>query len=80
MTIAAVSTKGQITLPLGLRKKLGIEPHDRVVIESVDDAIVIRPVRDFMELQGFLGPARPEGDEKTAVETTAAARALGREG
>jgi len=77
MAIASVSTKGQITLPSGLRKRFGIEPHDRVVIEGAADAIVIRPVRDFMELEGFLGSARSGQDEETAVETTAAARSLG---
>jgi len=61
-----------------LRKKFGIEPHDRVVIESSADAIVIRPVSDFMELAGFLGPARPRREESAAVEATAVNRALGR--
>jgi len=78
MPIAAVSTKGQITLPSGFRKKFGIEPHDRVVIETTADAIIIRPVRDFMELQGFLGRAHSRSDEEAAVERTAAARASGK--
>jgi len=48
------------------------------VIESSGDAIVIRPVSDFMELAGFLGPARPRREESAAVEATAVNRALGR--
>jgi len=67
MTVSLVSEKGQITLPAAARRKIGIKPRDRVVIETTDDAIVIRPVADFFELEGFLGDALPEKTEQEAM-------------
>jgi AbrB family looped-hinge helix DNA binding protein len=63
MAVSTVSQKGQITLPARMRKKLGMRPHDRIVIETVDDAIVIRRASDFLELAGFLGKALPREEE-----------------
>ncbi|MBI4704393.1 MAG: AbrB/MazE/SpoVT family DNA-binding domain-containing protein [Deltaproteobacteria bacterium] len=59
MSVATVSSKGQITLPAGLRRRLGIAPGDRVVIEAAGDAIVVRPAADLFALAGFLGRALP---------------------
>ena len=46
-----------------MRRKLGMKPHDRIVIEAVDEAIVIRRASDFLELAGFLGKAMPRDEE-----------------
>ena len=40
---AIVSSRGQITLPARLRKRLGIKGGDPVVLEEKDDEIVLRP-------------------------------------
>jgi AbrB family looped-hinge helix DNA binding protein len=64
MPFATVSSKGQITLPAASRRRLGIKARDRVAIEVVDDAIVIRPVPDFFDLEGFLGKALPAEEER----------------
>jgi len=63
MAFTTVSSKGQITLPVQLRRKLGIRPGDRLQIEAVDDAILIRRAPDFFELEGFLGKALPRSEE-----------------
>ncbi len=78
MPVATISSKGQITLPSRLRKKLGIRPHDAVVIEATADAIVIRRPRDFFELKGFLGNALPEAEERQGLLRAAAARSRGK--
>ncbi len=67
MTISLVSEKGQITLPAAARRKVGIEPRDRVVIEATDDVIIIRPVVDFFKFEGFLGDALPDEEEQEAM-------------
>jgi AbrB family looped-hinge helix DNA binding protein len=59
MTISTLSTKGQITLPIAFRRKLGIKPHDRVVIELEEKVILVKPAPDFFKLKGFLGKALP---------------------
>lgn len=73
MPVSTVSSKGQITLPARLRKKLGIEPNDRVIIETTEDALLVRKAADLFELEGFLGKALP-GDEERKRMTGAIAR------
>ena len=44
MSTAAVTSKGQITIPLEVRKKLGIKPGDRVrFIEGEKGEYVLKP-------------------------------------
>lgn len=40
---AVVSSRGQITLPAGIRKRLGIKPGAVVILEDRDGELVIRP-------------------------------------
>lgn len=77
MTFTTVSSKGQITLPVEIRRKLGIKPHDRITVESIGDTAVIRRVRDFFEFEGFLGKAVPIEEEERMIEEAAARHALG---
>src|SRR2546428_9491988 len=43
---SSVSPKGQITLPLEIRKRFGIKPKDKVIVTvDGDDAIKIKPLR-----------------------------------
>ena len=79
MPISTISTKGQITLPASARRKLGLKPHDRVLVESTDEAIVIKPVSDLLALKGFLGKALSREKERRLAERAAAARSRGRE-
>ncbi|HEY4620651.1 MAG TPA: AbrB/MazE/SpoVT family DNA-binding domain-containing protein [Gaiellaceae bacterium] len=41
-----VTTKGQITIPLEIRDRLGIQPGSVVDFEVEDDAVVVRKRRD----------------------------------
>jgi AbrB family looped-hinge helix DNA binding protein len=44
MSSAAVTSKGQITIPLEVRKKLGIKPGDRVrFIEGEKGEFILKP-------------------------------------
>ncbi len=38
-----VSSRGQITLPAGLRKRLGIAPGDILIVEDRDGELVFKP-------------------------------------
>ena len=75
MSLSTISSKGQITLPAALRRKLGIKAHDRVTVELADTEIVIKPVADLFQLEGFLGKALPPGTEKKRMRQAAAAHA-----
>ena len=79
MPISTLSTKGQITLPVSFRRKLGMKPHDRVVIELEEKAILVKPAPDFFALKGFLGKGLPRKEEERRMLKGVAAHVLGTE-
>ena len=56
MATAAVTSKGQITIPLEVRKKLGLKPGDRVrFIEGENGEFVIKPkTGSIMDMEGIV--------------------------
>jgi AbrB family looped-hinge helix DNA binding protein len=54
MATAAVTSKGQITIPLEVRKKLGIKPGDRVrFIEGENGEYILKPkTSSIMDMEG----------------------------
>jgi AbrB family looped-hinge helix DNA binding protein len=54
-----VTSKGQITIPLEVRKRLGIRQGDQVEFDTAKPEIVIRPVRTaanpFRKWRGAVG-------------------------
>jgi bifunctional DNA-binding transcriptional regulator/antitoxin component of YhaV-PrlF toxin-antitoxin module len=74
MTVATVSTKSQITLPAAACREVGIKPHDRVLIEVSQGAIVVRAAPDFMALEGILGKALSREKEKELMARAIADR------
>ncbi len=63
---STISRKGQITVPQEIRKRLGLEPGDRVEFVIEEGRTVIRPhhseVNPFEKYIGILGPF-PGGEE-----------------
>jgi AbrB family looped-hinge helix DNA binding protein len=53
MLSAQVSGRGQITLPAAARRKLGIEPNSRVVIEVRETEIAIRLLKSALSIGGI---------------------------
>jgi AbrB family looped-hinge helix DNA binding protein len=47
-----ISARGQITLPAALRKRLGIDAGDVVIVEDRDGEIVLRPAI-VLEVQNY---------------------------
>ena len=80
MPISTISSKGQITLPAKLRKKFGLRPNDRVVVESTGEGILIRSAGDFFELGGFLGTGLPREEERARMMKGIAAHFRGKRG
>ena len=58
MATATLGSKAQIVLPAEIRKKLGLHPGDRLIIEAEEGRAVIRkaPVSDFQALEAFASP------------------------
>jgi antitoxin PrlF len=63
---STISSKGQLTVPQEIRKRLGLETGDRVEFVVEDDRTVIRPARSeanpFEKFIGILGPF-PGGED-----------------
>lgn len=68
MSITTISTKGQITLPVRFRRKLGLKPGDRVVMDESDDQLIIRKPLDIFKFKGFLGKALPAEKERKLMD------------
>jgi AbrB family looped-hinge helix DNA binding protein len=56
---ATVSSKGQITLPMAIRKKLGIEPGSKISFESDGKQLIIKPEKPISAYYGILKPYLP---------------------
>ncbi len=65
MSLATVSSKGQITLPAKVRLELGIRSRDKVQFFVRGNEIVIRPLRSFRQLRGSLSPRK--GDQRKVM-------------
>jgi AbrB family looped-hinge helix DNA binding protein len=74
MTIATISEKGQITLPVAARKAVGMNTHDQVIVEVRDGGILIRPTRDLLAFKGFFGKAASHRSEREAAMRYVASR------
>jgi antitoxin PrlF len=77
MPLSILSSKGQITLPARIRKKVGLKIHDRVSIETMDDSIIIRRVADIFTFEGFLGKALPVDQERKQMQEGVSAHVQG---
>jgi len=57
--IAKLTSKGQITIPQEIRRRLGIRQGDQVSFEFEENGVVIKPYRSednlFLKYQGALG-------------------------
>ena len=66
MATATMTTKGQVTIPLDVRRRLGLDAGDRIeFVELEAGGFAIRPaVVDVRSLKGLLRkPAKPVGVE-----------------
>jgi AbrB family looped-hinge helix DNA binding protein len=73
MTYATtVTQKGQVTIPLVIRRRLNILPRQRVIFEEQENNFVLKPYRDFLSLKGSLKTSRKYSDKKAnqSIEKT----------
>jgi AbrB family looped-hinge helix DNA binding protein len=71
MDVTVLSTKGQVIIPAGIRRALGLEARTRLRVEERGGEIVLTPVRDgnWRSLRGALAGGSPTGwleDERRA--------------
>jgi len=67
--IKKLSTKGQIVLPAGYRKRMGLRPGHPIEITQEGDKLVLEPVRSsqarFVRLHGYPKPILKIGKDRT---------------
>ena len=59
----SLSSKGQLTLPVVIRRRLGLKKGTRLSVELRNGEIILVPKRGFENLRGFLG--RDRGSESS---------------
>ena len=80
---SSVSPKGQITIPLEIRRQLGVKPKDKVVITLDGDGVRIAPTDSQYEASFQAVPAlgkRRTLDEMTEIAQEEHAQEAAREG
>ncbi|MDA1079949.1 MAG: AbrB/MazE/SpoVT family DNA-binding domain-containing protein [bacterium] len=50
----SITSQGQLTIPKAVRKLFGILGSTKATIRVVDDAIIVKPKKDFWSLEGSL--------------------------
>lgn len=57
-SITTITQKGQITIPVAMRRALGWSPYDRVEVKMGDGGVEVAPVIDIMSLGGTIKPIK----------------------
>lgn len=61
MSIAILTSKGQMTIPKEVRKALDLKPSDKVVIVVEGDQAIIRPLRgNILDIGGSIKLVKKE--------------------
>lgn len=74
--LAKITSKGQVTIPIEIRKKLGIRTEDTVDFVLEGDRVLLVPVKNLRDLRGAV-KAKGRGDfagERAAAKAEVARR------
>jgi AbrB family looped-hinge helix DNA binding protein len=74
--LSAVTTKGQVTIPVEIRSRFNIYPNDRVDFIVDGERIIIKPVKSLKELRGAVKAKSKtdESGERTVAKAAVAER------
>lgn len=50
----SITSQGQISIPVVLRRKLGLDRSRKAFVSEEKGKIIVEPVKDFLELRGSL--------------------------
>jgi AbrB family looped-hinge helix DNA binding protein len=62
-----VSAKGQIVIPIALRRKYGIKSGTKIIVTDAGDAIILKPVTE-QYLKNLQGSLKGKGALKVLLE------------
>jgi antitoxin PrlF len=67
--ISTITTKGQVTIPISIRKKYGLGPNDRVDFITEGDKIILVPVKTLRDFRGSVtGKGDPDQERQAAKD------------
>jgi antitoxin PrlF len=67
--ISTVTTKGQVTIPISIRKKYGLRTNDRVDFITEGGRIILIPVKTLRDFRGSVtGTGAPDQERQTAKD------------
>ncbi len=70
--ISTITTKGQITIPVSIRKAYGLHPNDRVDFIAEGDRIILVPVKTLRDFRGSVtGSGDPDQERQAAKDAVA---------
>ena len=61
---ATITQKGQVTIPVDIRRFLGVSPYERVTFVREANQIYIRPAKSFLDLKGSVRSEKKVSNEK----------------
>jgi AbrB family looped-hinge helix DNA binding protein len=65
---ATVTQRSQVTIPVEIRRLLGIKARDRVIFTIEDNQVILQPApRSLQSLAGSLTPLNPELDPDVRI-------------
>lgn len=50
----SITSQGQISIPVELRKKLGLNKKSKAIVSEQEGKLVVEPVKDLLKLRGSL--------------------------
>jgi antitoxin PrlF len=74
--ISTITTKGQVTIPVSIRKKHGLCANDRVDFITEGDRILLIPVKTLRDFRGSVSGAGDLDKERQAAKDAVARRVI----
>lgn len=53
-----ITTKGQVTIPKGIREELKLKPGDKVIFEKEGDRVILKPAKTLLDFRGYVKAQR----------------------
>lgn len=74
--ISTVTSKGQVTIPVSIRKKYGIGANDRVDFITEGDRIILIPVKTLRDFRGSVTGSGTLDEERQAAKDVVGRRTI----
>lgn len=77
--ITTMTQKGQVTIPISIRRNLHLEPGDKVIFSQVNGEVRVKPVLDVDSLMGSVKSNRRFSQKLLRAEDAVIGRYLAKE-